>query len=59
MPLFQNFVIDQSKLLLHTQVGSVGERLLVSILDLNPIALRKTKIACNFGLSECNRVKPF
>ena len=23
---------------------------------LNPIALRKAKIACNFGLSECNRV---
>ena len=25
---------------------------------LNPIALRKTKIAYNFGLSECSRVKP-
>ena len=24
---------------------------------LNSIALRKAKIACNFGLSECNRVK--
>ena len=24
---------------------------------LNPIALRKTKIAYNFGLSECSRVK--
>ena len=23
----------------------------------NPVALRKTKIVCNFGLSECNRVK--
>ena len=23
---------------------------------LNPIALRKAKIVCNFGLSECNRV---
>ena len=23
----------------------------------NPIALRKAKIVCNFGLSECNRVK--
>ena len=22
----------------------------------NPIALKKTKIVCNFGLSECNRV---
>ena len=25
----------------------------------NPIALRKTKIAYNYGLSECNRVKRF
>ena len=24
---------------------------------LNPIALRKAKIVCNFGLSGCNRVK--
>ena len=24
---------------------------------LNPVALRKAKILCNFGLSECNRVK--
>ena len=23
----------------------------------NPIALKKAKIVCNFGLSECNRVK--
>ena len=23
----------------------------------NPIALRKAKIVCNFGLSECNRVE--
>ena len=23
----------------------------------NPIALRKAKIVCNFGLSECNRVR--
>ena len=23
----------------------------------NPVALRKAKIACNFGLSECHRVK--
>ena len=23
----------------------------------NPIALRKAKIVCNFGLSECNMVK--
>ena len=25
--------------------------------NVNPIALRKAKIVCNFGLSECNRVK--
>ena len=24
---------------------------------LNPIALRKAKIVCNFGFSECSRVK--
>ena len=24
--------------------------------EFNPIALRKAKIVCNFGLSECNRV---
>ena len=24
---------------------------------INPIALRKAKIVCNFGLSECNRIK--
>ena len=27
------------------------------MLALNPVALRKAKIVCNFGLSECNRVK--
>ena len=26
-------------------------------LTLNPTSLRKAKIVCNFGLSECNRVK--
>ena len=25
-------------------------------LVVNPIALRKAKLVCNFGLSECNRV---
>ena len=25
--------------------------------NINPIALRKAKIVCNFGISECNRVK--
>ena len=25
--------------------------------EINPTALRKAKIVCNFGLSECNRVK--
>ena len=30
---------------------------LPSLLLLNPSALRKAKIVCNFGLSECNRVK--
>ena len=27
-----------------------------TVRSLNPIALRKAKIVCNFGLSECNRV---
>ena len=27
-----------------------------NIFALNPIALRKAKIVCNFGLSKCNRV---
>ena len=25
-------------------------------MQVNPIALRKANIVCNFGLSECNRV---
>ena len=29
-----------------------------NISHFNPIALRKAKIVYNFGLSECNRVKP-
>ena len=28
-------------------------------LGINPIALRKAKIVCKFGLSECSRVKEF
>ena len=31
---------------------------MTSMTSLNPIALRKAKIVYNFGLSECNRVKP-
>ena len=27
-----------------------------AMLALNPIALRKAKIVCNFGLSECNEI---
>ena len=37
-----------------------GTNVKLSILGspiLNPFALRKAKIVCNFGLSECNRVK--
>ena len=26
-------------------------------MNFNPIAVRKAKIVCNFGLSECSRVK--
>ena len=32
----------------------MGDRLF--LVRINPIALRKTKIVYNFGLSECNRV---
>ena len=31
--------------------------ILFTFLYFNPIAFRKAKIVCNFGLSECNRVK--
>ena len=31
----------------------------LEIQTFNPIALRKAKIVCNFGLSECNRVKGY
>ena len=36
-----------------------GQNLLLQmqILSFNPNALRKAKIVCNFGLSECNMVK--
>ena len=30
-----------------------------SVSCLNPTVLRKAKIVCNFGLSECNRVKEY
>ena len=36
--------------MLHVQINSSKD-------SFNPITLRKTKIAYNFGLSECNRVK--
>ena len=32
-------------------------RIFSSAVNINPIALRKAKIAYNFGLSECNKVK--
>ena len=31
--------------------------MLTSDIKINPFALRKAKIVCNFGLSECNRFK--
>ena len=30
---------------------------MASHVTVNPVALRKAKIVCNFGLSECKRVK--
>ena len=38
-------------------IDSSCEGKVFQILPFNPIALRKAKIADNFGLSECNRVK--
>ena len=32
-------------------------KVLIIFVAINPFALRKAKIAYNFGLSECNRVK--
>ena len=39
---------------LHFQTNLFYYRKLI-VITLIPIALRKTKIVCNFGLSECNR----
>ena len=36
--------------LLHSEIVSC-------VTYVNPIALRKAKVVCNFGLSECRRVK--
>ena len=36
---------------------SVRYDIFMKEIGVNPIALRKAKIAYNFGLSECNRVK--
>ena len=39
---------------------NIGEKKMLEMVNVlrffNPIALRKAKIVCNFGLSECNRV---
>ena len=34
----------------------MAELFLLKVYLINRIALRKAKIVCNFGLSECNRV---
>ena len=38
-------------------VQSVLSDRVPDVVGFNPIALRKAKIVCNFGLSECTRVK--
>ena len=45
---------------MYVSILNGEEKYFVDWLDffLNPIALREAKIVCNFGLSECNRVKP-
>ena len=40
-------------------ISAVYHKVLLVVLGhLNSIALRKAKIVCNFGLSECSRIKP-
>ena len=50
--------------MMHRVGGAVTSLLLsstcfpdVTKIMFNPVALRKAKIVCSFGLSECNRVK--
>ena len=38
---------------------SIAVHCTVTFPSLNPTAPRKAKIVCNFGLSECNRVKTY
>ena len=44
-------------LLLH--IGHTQDQQIMCLYHINPIALRKVKIAYNFGLSECNRVNVY
>ena len=50
-PVFWVALFSDSVLIVETQ-GFIE-----LVLLLNPIALRKAKIVCNFGLAECNRIK--
>ena len=40
----------------YIYIALVSVLMALHIMPFNPIALRKAKIVCNFGLSECNRV---
>ena len=53
--LFRYF-FNMEQLLLRSVLPWMA-RLFQTGTDLNPTALRKVKIECNFGLRECNRVK--
>ena len=53
---FQVCTVAQKELLCYPDVSII----IIDVGDptnVNPIALRMAKIAYNFGLSECNRVK--
>ena len=53
-----DFMISSKMCLILKEFSTEGENSFCQELILiNPIALRKTKIVYNFGLSECNRVK--
>ena len=50
-------ILKKASALLRYVMKQAGGLPLQSWCTFNPIALRKAKIVCNFGLSECNRVK--
>ena len=50
------FICDYAMDILSQELGTYFLTASHKIIHFTPIALRKAKIVCNFGLSECNRV---